>query len=353
MSRPFGEQTCPEKVTVQGPISTVMELAKLRLSLFMLAIIISFGTAGYSLIEHMTVFDAFYMTLITISTVGFSEITPLSLAGRVVTVIVIIAGISLLTYTLGQVAKIFIEGELRQLLGRRKVGKQISELSGHFIVCGFGRIGEVLCKELADEQTPFVIIEKPGEQIEHLEKMNYLYISGDATEEEALLQAGLMKAKGLATAVTSDADNVFITLTAKGLRPDIFILSRAASQQNESKLIRAGASRVVCPYNIGGARMAQILKRPTVVDFLESTMMSGELGLKLQEAQVQSSSPLVGKTLIDSNLRRNFGVIIVAIKKMSGEMVFNPGPAALIEANDVIVAIGKKEDMRRMREVLE
>jgi voltage-gated potassium channel len=330
----------------------VMEIVKLRISLFLLFSIIVIGTAGYSAIEHMTLFDSFYMTLITISTVGFSEIAPLSQIGRILTIFIIVSGISLLTYTLGQIAKIFIEGELRNLLGRRKLGKQISELTGHFIVCGFGRIGEVICKELADEQIPFLVIEKQDEKIEVLEKMQYLYLAGDATADEVLLQAGLIKAKGLATAVSSDADNVFITLTAKGLRPDIFVLSRAADLKNESKLLRAGASRVICPYNMGGTRMAQILKKPTVVDFLDTAMMSGELGLKLEEALVQNTSPIIGQNLLTSNLRRDFGVIIVAIKKASNEMVFNPGPLAIIEANDVIVAIGKQEDMKRMRQVL-
>lgn len=329
-----------------------MEIAKLRISLIMLIAIITLGTVGYTTIEKMTVFDSFYMTLITISTVGFSEITPLSQSGRILTVIIIVSGISLLTYTLSQIATVFIEGELVKLLGRRKLGKQISDLKDHFIVCGFGRIGEVLSKELADENIPFVVVERQGEKTELLEKMQYLYLAGDATDDDILLQAGLMRAKGLATAVSTDADNVFITLSAKGLNPDIFVLSRAADLQNESKLLRAGASRVVCPYNMGGARMAQILKKPTVVDFLDTAMMSGELGLKLEEAVVQSSSMLVGKTLIASNLRRDFGVIIVAIKKSSGEMVFNPGPQAIIDADDVIVTIGKQEDMKRMRQVL-
>lgn len=328
-----------------------METVKLRISLFLLMTIIVIGTVGYSTIEHMPVFDSFYMTLITISTVGFSEIAPLSLTGRVLTIFIIVSGISLLTYTLGQVAKIFIEGELRTLLGRRKLEKQISELAGHFIVCGFGRIGEVICKELADEQIPFLVIEK-GDKVELLEKLHYLYLVGDATADDLLLQAGLMKAKGLATAVSSDADNVFITLTAKGLNPDIFVLSRAADLKNEQKLLRAGASRVICPYNMGGMKMAQILKKPTVVDFLDMAMMSGNLGLKLEEAVVQATSQVVGQTLIESNLRRDFGVILVAIKKANKEMIFNPGPSAIIEANDTIVAIGKQDDMQRMRLVL-
>ena len=329
-----------------------MEFFKLRLSAILLLFIIGAGTVGYTILERMSVFDSFYMTLITISTVGFGEISPLSRAGRVLTVGIIISGISLLTYTLGQVAKVFVEGELRKLLGRRKLEKQIAEISGHIIVCGFGRIGEVICGELAAEKIPFLVIEKEGGKTELLEKLRYLYLAGDATVDDVLREAGLMRAKGLATAVSSDADNVFITLTAKGLRPDIFVLSRAADLKNEAKMLRAGASRVVCPYNMGGARMAQILRKPTVVDFLDTTMMSGELGLKLEEAVVSATSSMVGKTLVTSNLRRDFGVIIVAIKKASAEMVFNPGPDAIIDANDVIIAIGKQHDMRRMREVL-
>ena len=325
-----------------------MEYNRLRISLFLLVCIILFGTFGYSIIEEMTLFDSFYMTLITISTVGFSEITPLTQSSRIITVVIIISGISLLTYTLGQIAQVFIEGELRKLLGRRKLEKQIADLKNHYIVCGYGRIGAVVCKELADGKIEFIIIEEDEKKIEQLENNHFLYLSGDATREETLLEAGLDRAKGMVTAVSSDADNVFITLTAKGLRPDIFVLSRAADLKNEKKLLRAGASRVVCPYNMGGSRMAQILKRPTVVDFLESATMSGNLGLKLEEVVVMPTSYLVGKTIVESKLRQNFGVIIIAIKKIDGEMLFNPGPDAVLGAGEVVVVIGKKHDLAQM-----
>ena len=330
-----------------------MEIAKLRISLFLLIVIIAFGTIGYTTIEEMTVFDSFYMTLITISTVGFSEIAPLTQTGKFITVIIIVSGISLLTYTLGQIARIFIEGELQRILGRRKLEKQIASQKDHFIICGFGRIGQVITRELADENIPFVVIEKDEKKIEHLEREQLLYLAGDATDEEVLLQAGLERAKGLVTAVSSDADNVFITLTAKGLMPDIFLLSRAADLKNERKLLRAGATRVVCPYNMGGSRMADILKKPTVVDFLDTTLTSGALGLRLEEAVIQPTSGLVGKTLLESSLRRDFGVMIVAIKKGERDMLFNPGPDAVLEAGDVVVAIGKHNDLVRMTEVLD
>ena len=174
----------------------------------------------------------------------------------------------------------------------------------------------------------------------------------DATSEEALLKAGIMEARGLVTAVNSDANNVFITLTAKGLRPDIFVLARASEEKNEKKLIKAGATRVISPYLIGARRMAQVLRRPTVVDFIDIAMMGNHLGLIMEEARLSTNSSLVGKSLIDSYLRRDYGVIIVAIKKTSGEMIFNPMPSETLEAGDVIVAIGKKEDLKRMNTVM-
>jgi voltage-gated potassium channel len=329
-----------------------MEYSRLRISLILLFAIIFAGTTGYSVFEDMPVFDAFYMTVITISTVGFSEIKPLSQVGRIITVIVIVSGISVLTYTLGQVARIFVEGELRNILGRRKLEKQISKLNDHYIICGFGRIGTVISRELSDENISFVVIEQDSEKVKQLEEDHFLYLNMDATSEEALLQAEIQKARGIVTAVKSDADNVFITLTARGLRPDIFVLARASDVKNESKILKAGASRVVCPYLLGGKRMAQILKKPTVVDFIDSAMMDSRLGLSMEEAVVGPASELIGKTLIDSQIRQRFGVIIVAIKKPTNEMIFNPTPTEKLESEDTIVVIGKKEDLERMNEVL-
>jgi voltage-gated potassium channel len=314
-------------------------------------IIIS-GTVGYCLIEGMPAFDAFYMTMITISTVGFSEIKPLSPAGRLLTIFIIVSGISVLTYSLGQVARIFVEGEIRQILGRRKLEKKIAELKNHYIICGFGRIGSTIAKELAAENIPFIVIEQAPERIEQIDASHYFYLNMDATADTTLLRAGLHNAKGLVTAVSSDADNVFIALSAKGLRPDIFILARASDTKNEDKLLRAGASRVVCPYQMGGRRMAEILRRPTVVDFIDNTMVNSELDLKMEEAVIGPSSPFIGKTVVTSNIRQNFGVIIVAIKKVTNEMIYNPMPSEILDAGDVIVVIGKKDGLRRMAAVM-
>jgi voltage-gated potassium channel len=329
-----------------------MDYRKLRISILLLLAILAFGTAGYAIFEDMTVFEAFYMTLITISTVGFGEIKPLTEVGRIITVVVIITGISTGTYTIGMVARIFIEGELSKYFGRRRLEKQIAELKDHFIICGYGRIGRIICRELHADQIPFVVIDQDPAATEHLERQGYLFIQKDATTEEALLDAGIESAKGIVTAVESDANNVFITLTARALRPDIFVLARSSDPKNESKLKRAGATRVVSPYLIGGGRMAQVLKRPTVVDFIDIATMESHLGLMMEEARVGARSSLLGKNLIDSHLRQDYGVIIVAIKKLSGEMIFNPIPTEKLEAGDVIVVLGKREDLVRMREVL-
>ena len=329
-----------------------MESRKLRYSLALLLGIIAMGTTGYYAFENMPLFDAFYMTVITISTVGFSEIRPLTTLGRSITVLIIILGIGVGTYTIGLIVQWLVGGELQKVFGRRKLQKQIAELKNHFIICGFGRIGRIVCKELYEDKIDFVVIEQDHSAIEEVVAEKYLFLEMDATSEEALLAAGIKEARGLVTAVNSDANNVFITLTAKGLRPDVFVLARSSEEKNEEKLIKAGASRVVSPYLIGASRMAHVLKRPTVVDFIDIATMGNKLGLILEEAEVGTKSDLIGKNLIDSQLRQNFGVIIVAIKKMSGQMIFNPLPSETLEAGDVIVVIGKREDLKRMSEVL-
>ncbi|MDR3631840.1 MAG: potassium channel protein [Desulfocapsaceae bacterium] len=329
-----------------------MDYSRLKISALLLVVIIGSGTAGYIVVEGWSAFDALYMTIITISTVGFGETHPLSTAGRVVTLCIIVSGIGVLTYSLGLVAQIIVEGELRRLFGRRKLEKKIAQLKDHYIICGFGRIGSTIAKELSAEHIPIVVIEQAPLHVEQIESCRYLYLNMDATADSTLLKAGLHRAKGLVTAVSSDADNVFIALSAKGLRPDIFILARASDTKNEDKLLRAGASRVVCPYQMGGRRMAEILQRPTVVDFIDNTMMNNALDLKMEEAVIGPTSMLIGKTIVTSNLRQDFGVIIVAIKKASNEMIYNPMPTETFDAGDVIVVIGKKDGLRRMTDIL-
>jgi len=313
---------------------------------------ILFGIFGYHYIEDLSFFDSFYMTIITISTVGFEEIKPLSKYGRLITILIISFGIVTAAYTIGTLLRLLIEGELKKTYGRKKVEKKILSLKDHFIICGYGRIGSLVSQQLQMHNKQFVVIENSPECIEKLEEDRILYIPLDATTEESLLKAGIMKAKGLVTALMSDADNVFITLTAKGIRPDIFVLARGSDEKSELKLKRAGATRVVCPYLLGGKRMAQILVRPTVVDFLDMAFMEDSLDLQMEEFRITPGSSLVGKDLVQSNLRKLFGVIIVLIKKHNGEMIFNPQFSEYLDANDIIVILGKRENMNRMREVI-
>lgn len=232
--------------------------------------------------------------------------------------------------------------------------KQIAALKGHYIICGFGRIGKLICQELAADSIPFVVIENDPVAIEQLQKEQYLFLALDATQEDVLNAAGIMHAKGIVTALRSDADNVFITLTARGLRSDIFILSRASEESSIIKLKRAGATRVDIPYAIGGKRMAQALIRPAVGDFIDIAIMDmdREMGLGMEEVIIRENSKLVGKNLIESNIRKDYGVIIVAIKRHTGTMEFNPDPKAVLHTHDILVVMGKKEDLLRMNSEL-
>jgi len=329
-----------------------MELKNLRLSILLLLSTITLGTIGYYLVEDMPLFDSLYMTLITISTVGFAEIKPLSTGGRIITIFIIITGTATLAYTVGNIVRMFIEGEISKSFGRRKVEKQISRLKDHYIICGYGRIGGLICRELLNHNIEFVVIENMPQGIEQLEREKLHYIPMDATYEEALFKAGIENARGIVTAVQSDADNVFITLSDRGIRPDIYILSRASDEKAEEKLKRGGATKVITPYLIGGRRMAQVLIRPTVVDFVDIALMDNHLGLVMEEAHVRDNSPIAGKNLIESNLRRDFGVIIVAIRKRTGDMIFNPTSQERLESGDIVVVLGKKEDVMRMNKIL-
>ncbi len=329
-----------------------MDFKRLRTSILLLACTLCFGTFGYHLVEGMAFFDSFYMTVITISTVGFAEIKPLTTPGRIITIIVIVTGATTLAYTVGNIIRMFVEGELSKTFGRMKLEKEIARLKDHYIICGYGRIGSLICRELSSYDIRFVVIENNPQSLEELERDKVLYLAMDATNEDALLKAGIMQARGIVPAVQSDADNVYITLSAKGLRPDVYILSRASNEKAEEKLKKAGATRVVMPYLIGGKRMAQVLIRPTVVDFVDIALMDRHLGLVMEEYRIADDSPLAGKTLVESNLRRDYGVIIVAIRKKGGEMIFNPMSQERIDGGDILVMLGKKDDLERMNREL-
>jgi voltage-gated potassium channel len=311
----------------------------------------AFGTVGLHIVEKLPLFESFYMTMITVSTVGFGELQEFSRGGRVIVIIVIVCSMTIVAYTVGTFLKVVIEGELSKSLGRRKMEKAVELLENHFIICGFGRIGTLIARELYVNKIPFVVIEHDEAALELLSKEHYLYLDLDATNEEALLQAGIMRARGLVTAVRSDADNVFITLTARSISQNVFILARGSDERDEKKLRMAGASKVVLPYLIGGKRMAQALIRPAVVDFIDVAMMDSDLGLQMEELPITVKGFATGKNLIESNIRRDHGIIIVAIKR-AADMLFNPAPQEILLAGDLLVVLGKKGDLENLKEKL-
>jgi voltage-gated potassium channel len=317
---------------------------KLSLSVFLIFLIISFGTVGYMLIERWSFLDSLYMTIITLSSVGFKEVHEVSTYGRIFTVFLIIGGVGTVVYALNAGAKIIIEGELREAFGRRKLEKVINALKDHYIICGYGRMGKIICKELNEAGKEFVVIER---EIDPLEiKEDFLIYKGDATSDETLREVGIEKAKGLITVLPTDAENLYVVLSARGLNPRLFIVARASDEGAEQKLLRAGADEVVSPYNIGGLRIAHKVLKPVVVDFIEFATKSSNLDIQLEEIVIQESSELAGLSLDECGIGRDLGIIIVAIKQSDGTMQFNPTFRSTINAGDTLIVIGEVSRLR-------
>jgi len=324
----------------------------LRISFFVLAILVSLGIAGYMGIEGWRFLDALYMTVITLGTVGFKEVHELSDAGKLFTIFLILFGVSVIGYIVGSLAQIMFEGQFQRIIGRKKVEKKVEALKEHYIICGYGRMGSLICKEFSAKPLPFVVVEKSPEVIEKLKEEGYLFLHGNATDDETLLKAGIKRAKGLITVVTQDTENVYITLTARGLNHNLYILARAGEEGSEIKLQRAGASKVISPYLIGGSRMAQAVLRPNVVDFIEIATGHENLELQMEELRIPTRSRFIGENLVSSGFRKEAGVIIIGIKKSSGKMLFNPDPHSKIEAHDTLIFLGKPTAIQKLEEMV-
>ena len=324
---------------------------KLYLLLLLILLPLVGGTVGYMIIEGATFLDSLYMTVITLASVGYRENIPLSHAGQVFTIILISFGVGTVTFSIFMIGGIVVEGQIRKVFGRRYVERQIKELKDHYIICGFGRMGSVLAGQLSKESVPFVVVEQGSEPFQRLAASDYLFVEGDATSEDVLEAANIRNAKGLISAVASDADNLFVTLTARGMNPDLFILARAFDERSEGKLLLAGADRVVDPYRLGAMRLAQSILRPAVVDFIELATHRDHLELTMEEIRVEEGSRLDGVVLRDSEIRSRYGLMVITVKKTDGTMTLNPPPDLIIEGGDILIAIGELDNLRKLDEV--
>lgn len=320
---------------------------KFQLALLSLATLVVIGTIGLMLLENMSTFDALYMTIITLSTVGFGEISPLHPGGRMFIVTLIIFGVAGVTYGAAAIGQMILEGELRRIMGRRKMDKRIKRMDDHCIIAGFGRVGRQVAREYAKRKVPFVVIENDNAAINFLDTTGYYYVSGEATEDPVLEEAGLARAGVLVSTLPSEADNVYITITARHVNPNLLIIARADHPRGEIKLERAGANVVVSPHVLGGSRMAMASLRPNVVDFMQMTSL-GEAGLGIEELMVPESCDFAGKTLIDSQLKSEYGVTVIGIKKANQKLMINPEPGILIRPNDILILIGNNESLEEL-----
>ena len=311
----------------------------------MLLGVIAFGSLGYMIIEGWNLLDSVYMTIISITTTGYREVYPLSQLGKMFTLLIIILGVVTIAYAGGRLAQLFVES---YLFRRRKMVKQLSTLENHYIICGYGRMGKKICQELEENKAKFVVIEKNPTEIENLRIKDYLFVEGDATDDDILTQAGIKKAKGMVAVLHTEAENVFTTLSSRALHPKIFIVARAVEEETESKLLKAGANRVVKPYEIGGHRMTQVLLRPGVVDFIDIIAREKRIDLHIEEIEVKDGSILVGQTLAQSPIRNKLNIIIVAIFQADGKVTYNPQSNTVIQKDNKLIVIGEEKNIQQL-----
>jgi len=314
--------------------------------LLTLLAVFTVGTVGYMIIEDWSLLDSFYMTLITLTTVGYGEIHRISPEGRLFTSILIFSGVGLVFYTIGAFTQVMVEGQLRNILGKRKLENQIKKLSGHVIICGFGRCGTRVAEVLQARDMPFVAVEKDEDTILALNEMGYLYLHADATLDATLMDANIKEARTLVAALPSDAQNLYVSLTARELNPELYIVARAEEEASVLRLKRAGADRVISPYTIAANHLARAVIHPTVVDFIELANQTENMELEISEITVGRKYSENEVSLRESGLRENYGVIIVAIRKTTGAMLFNPPTNTVLQAGDKLVALGSVEGIR-------
>lgn len=321
---------------------------QLVVALLILVFTVMVGTVGYVVIENWSFGDAIYMTVISLTTTGFGEVRDLSPAGRVLTAVVIIGGIATLAYTAGRVLQLAVEV---YLLRRGRMDKKIARLKNHVILCGYGRMGQHIADDLNDAGVPFVVIERDNDAVPEMEEHGYLHLVGDASSDDLLKQAGVENARGLIAVVSSDAENVYTTLTAKSINPEISVVARALTDESEPKLKKAGADRVIKPYEMVGHRIAQLIIRPTMIEFVDTIARSGDAEITMEEITVTGGSSLEGVSLAATTIRRDLNVIVVAIRRAEGDLLYNPRPDTEILRGDKLIAIGNRDRLSDLGEL--
>jgi len=327
-------------------------LRRLALLAGAVVLILAGGTLGFVFIEHYPPFDAFYMTLITISTVGYEEVHALSLAGRIFNSFLIFFGVTIMLLALGGMTQAIIELELSQYFEERRKKKMIDQLRDHYIVCGFGRVGRGAAYELRRAGAPLLVVDKNEDRVEWAMKDGMLAVLADATTDETLKEAGVLRAKGLIATLQSDADNLFVILSAKALRPSLQVAARVASEQSEKKMRLAGADYVFAPYDMTGNRMAQVMLKPHVFQFIDFTTKGMGLDVGIEQFRVPAESGLVSKSLVETRLRKELRVIVLAIRKPDGRMIFNPPAEAEVNAGDHLIVMGEPANLQRLEQML-
>jgi voltage-gated potassium channel len=325
---------------------------KLQVAISAIVGLIAFGTIGFKLIvDQLGWFDSFYFTLITLTTVGYSEPPHTTQGSRYFTAGLIILGVGTLGYALSSAAQAVIESELLSTFGKRRMYKDINKLSGHYIVCGAGRVGAGVIRDISRSGHDLVVIEGDESIADRLLAQGQLVLMGDATSEDVLKAAGIERARGLVCAVSSDPDNLYITLTARDLNKDVRIISRANDEAAVGRLLKAGADKVVSPALTGSTRMAQMLLRPAVADFIELATMTERLELEIEQVEIGEESPFVGRALKDTGIRSEHGVIVIAIRRADGAMIFNPIADTTIKERDALVALGSHSSLATLEQM--
>ena len=319
---------------------------KVAITLFVLLMLA--GTGGFMIIEGWSPLDSFYMTAITLSTVGFGEVEPLSPAGRLFTSVLILVGVGTLAYSLARVIEALVE---QRVLHWRRVRMDMKQIKNHVIVCGYGRMGTTTCVDLAERRVPLVVIERDPAIGERLDQEGILYLVGDATDDAVLQEAGVQRAAALAAALPHDADNLFVALTARSLNKDLTIVARASNLKNEPKMLAAGATRVLNPYRNTGRQMARQLLQPAVTEFFDVITGGEETGLSLEQVEVQSGSSLVGVTLANAPIRSKMDVIVVGVRRRDKGLIFNPPSDLAPQVGDVLLALGRPENLRQLEKL--